>query len=93
MGVFHVFKIVSEIFLIDKKLTTFKIRYLLNESLYAMLVGSNLITVKIENFHLYIGPSQETLERSILHYYDSVAKLQVISYRFPERSRSGMFQF
>ena len=58
-----------------------------------MLVGSNLITLKIENLHLYIGPSQETLERSILHYYDSVAKLQVINYRFPERSRSGMFQF
>ena len=56
-----------------------------------MFFGSNLITnSKIEHFHLY-SPSQEIQEYSGPHYYDSVTKLQVINYRFPERSR--MFQF
>ena len=47
---------------------------------------------KIKSFHLY-GSSQETLERFGSHYYDSLTKLQVANYRFPERSSSRTFHF
>ena len=71
----------------------FEIGYLLDKSLYTTFVASNLVTTsKIQKFPLH-SPSQETLEYSRSHYYDLVTKLQVIIYRFPERSNSRMFQF
>ena len=44
-----------EMFLVDKKkLTRFKIPYLLNKSLYTMFVDSNLTTrSKIDSYHLF----------------------------------------
>ena len=45
----------SDMFLVDKKkLTRFKIPYLLNKSLYTMFVDSNLTThSKFDSYHLF----------------------------------------
>ena len=69
---------------VDKRLTMFKIQC------FSVLISS--ITLKVEDFCLY-SPTQETLEYSRSHYYDSVTKLQLINYRFTEPSSSTMFQF